>query len=318
MPQPTKSSIHVDRPLTNVSVAYMNTGNFVAPQVFPRVPVSFQSDQFYKYVKADWLRSQAEIRGPATESAGSGWNLTTDTYAAVVRAIHKDIADQQRANADAGINLDTDATRWVTRQIQMRMEQDWVSEFFTAGQWSSELDGSTADFTQWGDSSGDPIGDVTGQGVAIEETTGYKPNTVVTNPNVSLELRNHADMLDRIKYTQTGIVTADLIAAVFDVDRYLVASAITDTSTEGAATDSPGFISGDHLLLAYAAPSPSLMEPSAGYTFVWTGLVGSVEGMQVKRFRMDELEADRVEGQSAYDQKIVASDTATIFVNAIA
>lgn len=322
MPQPTKSSVHVDRPLTNISVAYANTGNFVADQVFPRVSVSKQSDQYFKYTKADWLRSQAELRAPATESAGSGWTLSTDTYFARVRAIHKDIADQQRANQDAPLNLDADATRWVTRQILMDREKDWSDTFFATGIWDTDRDGVTSgptgtQFLRWDEDGSDPIGDIDGDKITVMETTGYIPQIGVASPHVVRGLRNNSDVIDRVKYTQQGIVTAGLLASLLDLDALYIASAIEDTSTEGAATDSPGFINGKHFLLTYRAPAPSLMEPSGGYTFVWTGLTGSIQGWQIKRFRMEHLEADRIEGQIADDQKVVASDVGVFYENAV-
>lgn len=317
MPNPTKGSVHVNRPLTNISVAYANTGGFVAGEAFPQVPVAKQADSYFKYTKGDWLRAQAEQRAPGTESAGSGWNLTTDTYNATVKAIHKDIADQQRANQDSPLQLDQDATRWCTRQILLTREKDWMDAFFATGVWDIDLDGGTADFVQWENSSGDPINVVTTEHVNIMAKTGYEPNIVVVNPSVHNALKQHADIVDRIKYTQRGMVSNDLLAGLFEVDRYMVASGIEDTSTEGAA-ESPGFIAGKHLFLGYRAPSPSLYEPSAGYTFTWTGLMGAVQGWQVKRFRMEHLESDRVEAQSAFDQKVVATDCGAFFANAIA
>ncbi len=74
--QPTVADVHINRPLTDVSVAFMqNATDFVADRVFPTVPVAKQSDLYFVYEREDWYRSQAERRAPGTESAGSGWNL---------------------------------------------------------------------------------------------------------------------------------------------------------------------------------------------------------------------------------------------------
>ena len=63
------------------------------------------------------------------------------------------------------------------------------------------------------------------------------------------------------------------------------------------------------MLLAYAPSGPSLMTPSAGYTFTWNGYVGgNNQGIKVKRFRMEHIAADRVEAEATYDMKVVASD----------
>src|SRR5512137_184883 len=118
MPQPTAGDIHVNAPLTNISIAYIQQAtNFVADRVFPIVPVQFQANRYYVYDRAEWFRDQAQERAAGTESAGGGWKVdNTPTYAARIYAIHKDIDDPTRADADAMINLDRDATEWVTQQ----------------------------------------------------------------------------------------------------------------------------------------------------------------------------------------------------------
>ena len=50
MPQPTASDVHVNMPLTNISVAWMqNQQEFIADRVFPTVPVKHRSDRYYVY-----------------------------------------------------------------------------------------------------------------------------------------------------------------------------------------------------------------------------------------------------------------------------
>ena len=48
MPQPTVSQVHVNRPLTNISVAFAQAAtSFAAERVFPRIPVAKQSDRYF-------------------------------------------------------------------------------------------------------------------------------------------------------------------------------------------------------------------------------------------------------------------------------
>ena len=139
MPQPTQTQVHVDAILTNISVAYFQQNqNFIATRVFPVVPVSKQSDKFFTYTKNDWFRDEAQRRADATESAGGGYNLSTDSYQADVYAFHKDIGDQTRANADAPINVDREAAEFVTSRLMLKMETQFVSNFFTTGIWGTD------------------------------------------------------------------------------------------------------------------------------------------------------------------------------------
>jgi hypothetical protein len=322
MAQPTKSDIHVDRPLTNISIAYIQRAeDFIASKVFPIVPVMKQSDKYFIYSRESWFRSDAQLRGPGTISAGSGFELTTATYSADVYAIHKDVSDQVRANADAPIQLDRNATEYVTQQLLLKRELTWAEAFFTTGLWTgastgTDLVGGT-DFTVWDDVSSTPINDITEQADAMAKKTGFRPNTLVLGPEVYTQLKNHPDVLDRVKYTQRGVVTEEILASLFDVRRVMVARAIKITTNEGA-TATYAYVHGKNALLCYVAPAAGLMVPTAGYTFTWQGLFGAGrDGMRVKNFRLEERESDRIEGELSYDQKVVGADLGVFFSAAV-
>lgn len=316
MPQPTSSDVHVDRPLTQISVAFMQeqTG-FVANRVFPTVPVAKQSDLYFVYRRSDWHRNEVKKRAPATESAGSGWNVSTDSYRADVFAVHKDVDEQIRANSDDPINMDRDATEWVTQQHMLNTDLEWVDAFFKAGVWATDVTPATL----WDDPSSDPIGDVSDGVLQIAEVTGFRPNRFVMSAPVWKALKNHPDILDRIKYTQTGIVTTQLLAALFDVEEAMVTWGVHNTGTEGDGNEDSTFIAGKNALLAYANPRPSILKPSAGYTFGWTGLLGAAAAgaPRIKRIPVPLKEADRIEGETAFDQKLVSADLGYFFDAAV-
>ena len=315
MPQPTSSQVHVDAILTNISVAYLQQqSNFVASRVFPVVPVEKQSDKFFKYTKNDWFRDEAQRRGDATESAGGGYNLTTDSYRADVYAFHKDIGDQTRANADAPINVDREAAEFVTSRLLLKMETEFVSSYFTSGVWATDSTPSNL----WSNySTSDPISDVETGKRTVLSTTGFEPNTLVLGYDVFTKLKNHPDLVDRIKYTSSNVITADMMARMFEVDRVLVAKAVKATNNEGAS-GTYDFTHGKHALLCYSAPSPGLLQPSAGYVMSWTGVSGGIgTTIGTSRIRMDSLRADRVESEIAFDMKVVASDLGYFFASAV-
>jgi len=324
MPQPTQSDVHVDAILTNISVAYIQSqANFVASQVFPVLPVEKQSDKYFKYTKEDWFRDEAAQRAPSTESVGSGYNLSTDNYSALVYAFHKDVDDQTRANADSPLNPDRDATQFVTQRMLLRQEIDWMSKYFTTGVWDTDMAGvaaapAGAQFLQWNDATSDPIDDVETGKATILSTTGMLPNTMVVGYDVHRQLRNHPDIIDRVKYTAGGPLSSSTIAEYFGVSRYLVSQGVTNTAVEGA-TAAFASIAGKNAALFYVPPTPSLLTPSAGYSFTWRGVSdGLNKNVGITRFRMPHLRCDRVEAQMAWDNKVVATDLGYFFSGAVA
>lgn len=330
MPTPTQSDLHINAPLTNVSVAYIqNSKEFLADKVFPKVPVNKQSDLYWKYSKSDWRRTQAARRAPSTESAGVGWNVQTDNYFAHVYAVHKDIDDQLRANADSNFKLDSDSTKFVTNQLLLKRDLDWTDRFFKTGIWSTEYTGvagvpGAAQFKQWNDSASDPVNVMAQWIVDYRQLTGFKPNIMVLGAHVMQELKNHPLILDRIKYTQKGIVTEDLIATLFDIPQIITSYAtvangpqINDAKAQDAAATYSFITDSKSAAIYYAPDGPSLMTPSAGYTFTWNGYsAGNSEGIRVKSFRQEHIASDRIEAEMTYDMKVVATDMG-IFLNSV-
>ena len=322
---PSVGSVHVNRPLTNISIAYMQSEDaFVANRVFPSVPVASKSDSYYVFDRGDFNRLEMESRAPATESAGGGFRLSNDTYLTDVKAYHKDVDDQARANQDSPVGLDTSATRMAARQGLLRQEVDFQSKYMVASAWTFGATGATTrasafdptvsanrGLVYWDGASSTPIEDVRMLKRAVLSETGFTPN-VLTIGRVAFDtLLDHGDIVGRLDRGQTtgpAMVKRDALAALFELDEVLVMDAIQNTAAEGV-TSSGSFINGKNALLSYRTSSPGLMEPTAGYTFVWTGYLGSVEnGIEITRFRMEHLKATRIEAEVAYDQKVVGVD----------
>lgn len=335
MAQPTASDVFVNIPLTTLSVAYMQQAtDFVATQVFPVVPSDLQGHSYFVYERDDFYRIAAAPRAPGSESAGSGVSLTTDTFFCKPYAVHKDIDDQTLATQVNPLNIEMTSTRWVTLQLMLKREALFMTNFFGTGIWTGASGGT--DITgvasspganqvlKWSVAGSTPVEDVDTQIWNIKQKTGYKPNVAVITPDVYQDLKNHAEFLDRVKYTQTGVLTTDLLAQVWGLDKVLVASATSVTSDEtfpdsisasNAATYA--FVAGTGgMLLAYSAPEPGLDVPSAGYTFAWTGYTGAgAEGNRIKSFRIEPRESTRIEGTLAIDPHVVAADMGCFFTS---
>ncbi len=327
--QPSRSDVHVDRPLTNISIAYMqDPAYFVADRVFPNIPVQKQSDRYFTYDRSYWNRDSMQLRAPSSESAGATYDIdSTPTYFCETFGLHKDIDDQTAANADQPINLNREATEFLSQQALLKREVNFATRYFATGIWTSELTGvagapGAGEFQRWDESASTPIEDVrTGKRV-VHELTGYRPNKLVLGRPVYDALVDHPDIVGRIDRGQTpggpAITLRQNLAALFEVDSVEVMDAIQTTSQEGAAAQTSAFIGGKNAMLVYAAPNPGLMVPSGGYTFSWTGLLGNgAMGQRIMRFRMQHLKSDRVEIEQSFDQKLVSADLGYFFLTAV-
>ncbi len=328
MSQPTPGDVHVNTPLSNISIAFMqNATNFIADKVFPNIPVAKQSDIYYLYDRGFFNRDEMAERAPGTESKGAGYEVSNDPYYAKVYALHHDIPDQRRANADSVFAPDREATDLVSGKALIKRERLWATAYFGTGIWTNERAGVASNpvagtsVLKWTDANSTPIEDIRAAKTLMLESTGFEPNTMTINQKVADALLDHPDIVDRVKYGQTapGAAQVDMsdLEALFKIPKILVMKAIVNTAKEGAA-NAHSFIGGNNCLLSYAAPNPGIMTPTAGYTFSWNGFLGAgALGSRIKRFRKESIESDRVEIQMAFVQKKIAAELGFFFLNII-
>jgi hypothetical protein len=207
--------------------------------------------------------------------------------------------------------------RFVTDKLLLRREIQWVSDYFTTSKWATDKTGNS-DFTYWSNyTSSDPIEDVDAGKEAILSVTGREGNTLVLGYQVYRKLIRHPLLREQIKYTSAENLNEALLAKIFDVKRVLVAKAIKATNKENE-TAAYAFTHGKNALLCHVPDAPSVLTPAAGYTFSWKLVSGSMgKTVGVKKFRIEQLGSDRVEGEIAIDMKIVGADLGYFFASAI-
>tara|TARA_R110002012_G_scaffold126758_1_gene278792 strand:- start:2024 stop:2992 length:969 start_codon:yes stop_codon:yes gene_type:complete len=316
-------SAHIDAALTDISLAYKQDADaFKAESIFPVVPVAKQSDKYFTFDKAAWLRSEAGQLAPGAETRGANFTLSNSSYYCDVIGVHMDVSDQLRGNADEALDIDTSATEYVTEQILLKREIDCFAMVFETSSWTGSSTGSDlaggAQFTKWSTVSSTPVADVNLQVENIKKNTGRAPNVLCLSRDVFTTLNKNTDILDRIRYTERGVVTEDLLAGLFGVERVIVGDAVKNGAAEGAAA-SMSFVASDTAWLGYVAPSPGLMTPSAGYMMAWNGLAGvSAGGVQIQKMRLDTRFSDRVAGVSSYDFVRTGADYGALFTDVIA
>lgn len=316
MPQPASQDVHIDEVLTDFAISYMQSQDvFIATKVFPVITVTKQSNKYIVWDRNDWLRDEAQKRADATESVGSGYRFSQDNYYADVWAFHKDVGWQSRANQDAWVNLDQGAIRFVARKILLRMEIQWVTDFFTTGVWATDYSVPV----QWNDVTSDPLEDIESNKESMLLTTGFEPNTIVMGYKAFRRLKNHPDIVDRLTsaggLNKPSQVTPAMIAQILGVDRLFVSRAIKATNIEGeTAAYAP--IHGSSLWMGYVSPTPAGDEPSAGYIFAWD-YAGYNANIGVDSFDIRKIKATRYEAEAAWDGKVTATDLGVFMPNVV-
>ena len=303
--------LHIDGPLTDVSTAYIQSQtNYVAGKVFPQVNVQKQSDVYFVYDKADFLRVEAKPRAPGSRVAQAGYKVSNSPYYAKVVGLGKAISDQDMANTDAPQNLEADAAKYLSQQLLLKKDLDFLSTYFKTGVWTDATPS-----TKWGTAGTDPIVDITTQIEVISARTGIASQdmTVTIAADAWAKMKNHPAVLERVKYSGSNLVPAkastQAVASALEVKEVIVTRAVYNSAVEGA-TGSFGYMAtANALLITYAPSEASLLTPSAGYLFNWSGLLGSGSaGIRMSKYWEDNTRSWQIEGEMAYDMKVVSTD----------
>ena len=305
--------VYVDTLLTAISIGYSNP-DYIAPKIAPMVPVPRPTGFIPTYMQSDWFRNNANRRGTGTESRRGSFNLGTDTYAVKRDSFGFELADEVRDATVEPYNMDRDGTVFATDKVLMAQELDFATNLFTTGVWT-DATGYVA-FSDYGASL--PLVVITQAMDDIESRVGREGNTVVLGKQVFTVLRWHPDLLDTIKYTQRAILTEDLVASLFGIDRLLIGRGIYTASPEGTAEASVVYnrIWGKHMLVLYNPASPSLITPAAVYNFVWNRVPSA--GIYMRRFRVEPRELDVLEANGYHDYHITSARSAQFYANIVA
>ena len=306
MPSPTQQQVHVDQPLTNISIAYRNAA-YIAEQVFPNVSVQKQTDKSFTFNKADWYRDEAGPRAPGTRAPRVEYGISTSNYLCFPWAAGKPLPDETVDNSDNPLRPEMEATEFVTEKLFLKKEILVSDDAFGTG-WSS----SATPATLWSNDTSDPIGDVNLAVDTVAQAIGREPNKGVVGRGLWRHVVKHPDLIDRIKGAagpgSPAILTKQAIAALFELETILVGTAVKETGAEGA-TSSRSNVWGNHLLVAYVTSSPALMTATAGYVFTWKTRV-------VERFREDQEKQWIITCEENFDSKVTASDAAYLIKSA--
>lgn len=326
MPLLTPSNVHIDQPLSNLTLAYVQEQtNFIADKVFPTVGVQKQSDRYYIYNRANLNRSgDVKKLAPRTEVNRIGMSISDDAYFADVYGLGMDFDEQTLANEDAVLDIRSAGATTLVNRLLIHREEEFADNFFSAGIWG--IDETPSDL--WSDyAASTPIVNVTEARREMQlKSGGFKPNTMVVGKEVRDILINHPDILARLNggatVTNTALITDAKLAEIFEVENFYVMEAVKNTAVEGLS-ESNAFIGGKNALLVHTPATAGLMTPAAGLTFAWNNIPGANNlGITVESFSDDALKrqqvAEHIQVKMSYEMKVVGADLGYFFNAVIA
>ncbi len=253
----------VDPVLTELARGYTNA-EYVAESLFPFVPVKKEAGKIPQFGKEAFkiYNTERAIRAKSNRISPEG--RSTIDYVLDEHDLEYPI-DYRESEEDI-FSLEEHATMVVTEGILLRREKIAADLAQELNNYPSGNKITLSGTSQWTDyTNSDPISNIKDGKEAIRSKIGRYPNVLLLGAQAYKALKDHPQLLERIKYSMKGILTAELMQEIFDIEKVVVGKAIY-------ATDAGVFydVWQDNAILAYVPQKETekrtVYEPAFGYT----------------------------------------------------
>ena len=222
---PYLSELHIDRALTDFSVAYMNE-DYIGDTVAPLLPVDKRSDKYFVYNRDAFLRASAldsngrptSVRRPGTEAVLSDFALSSTSYYADEYARKQLVPYANMQYADQPLQPQIDATIQITEQLKIDNE---IQVANMVGKISSYASTNTATLTtgstgtSWASytsANSNPFLNIEQAIIAVRKGVMKTANALLMTIDTAQYLLDHPTYKDWQKYTSTDGVTVGGVA----------------------------------------------------------------------------------------------------------
>lgn len=253
----------VDPVLTNIARGFKNASH-VAEHLFPIVPVSKEGGKIPEFTKESFKIYNTER---AIRAKSNRINPESRTEIDFVLTEHDleypiDYREQDEDIFPSRLH----ATTVVTDGISLRLEKigaDLVQDLATFPTGNKVTLAAGDKFTN---TSSNPFIVFETAKEAIRGKIAQRPNVCVIGASAYSALKEHPAILDRIKYTQSAVVTTELLRQLLDFEQLFVGDSVYATDA-GAFQD----IWKDNVVIAFVPKvnkdvPRSFYEPAFGYT----------------------------------------------------
>ena len=319
--------------LTNVCLSYFqNAAGYVARKVFPIVPVPISSAHFYEFDKGDLARDNV-ARKPEFGRVSPGiYGKREKFYHCEVDQVITGIdqistLDFQRTNAPAVIDPRRVKVRWVAEQMNIHLDRVWAGKYFNPASWTHVYTGvntgtpGDSQFWCFDSANSDPVTFFSRLRNRMILSGRREQNKMVLGANAFVALTNNPSILERIKYqgseANPANVTENVLAQLFGLDEIVVAKSVYNAAPYGAPDDIRFICDPNDALLTYTTSTPSIDEPSAGYTFTWD-MLGNGQYTSVQQYLGEGgTHTEFIEGLLCTDPEITSADLGVFLRGAV-
>lgn len=298
----------------------MQKRGYIAQRVLPIFNTAVVADS-YPVIPLDQLMAPAQGDGGKRASGAgygrSSFTFTTASYACQEYGWEEPVDDRQARIYGGLFNAEMVATARCVEKILNYAEQRAVAALHV----TTGMAGNAAANVAWSSyATAQPLTDFATARDAIWAATGEWPNAIVMSRKKFNDLRECAQIIDRIKNNANypvlrGEINEAMMAVAFDVDQVIVSGTAKNSAKEGQTASIASTWTDGNVLVAKLATSSDLQEIALGRTFHY-----SADGSQplgyVETYRDETIRADIVRVRHDVQEKIEYAKCAYLITSA--
>lgn len=321
--------VHTPVFLQNVSLGFRNR-EMIADRVAPRITVGKQSDKYRVWGRRGMLIHESRWHPGAIPNAIE-LRWSEDTYYAEIRKLRTLLLDTERNNEDSDVQLETRATQLVTGAIELAREKRVADLFTASANYNASNIITKAGGAEWNQASvlntETPLNDLltAAEAIALRAMVPISAlSVVIPEPVYNGAIRRNTAILERVKYSETGMVTYSLLQQLLGVKEVMTAASMSvGAGPEVADSDvitgfTPTYLWGDTVWVGLIGEGSNDNTVSFARSFNWKKETAGQE-RQIRKYRAEDegREGDWIECKEAVGEKVIFKDAGGIIVNTL-
>lgn len=313
MPQPIEYI--KDELLTRIAVDYANA-SLIADRVFPRIDVDKETGSYYVYDKSKFTIEQ-DLRSGIARANRVDYGMSMANYGPLLEhSLEQGVTDREKKLMGEERSR-RNATNNVMAKIMLNHEKTVADLLTNTAVVTQNV--TLAGNDQWSavHADSDPFADIQ-LGLDTIDATGIigDRKVLVLGYQVWTKLRNHALVTARLGNAALKVpASLEQLAALFDVDEVIVASAKYNTAKEGQ-TPSLSYVWGKNAILMLMNSDAGIERVNPGYTLQLT--TEGASARYIDRWDDRVVKTEFVRANDYFEAKLVAAEAAYLIKNAVA
>lgn len=297
----------------------MQISQFGAMRLAPVIECGAQAGNFGKIPIAQLAKTRDTKRSSGGAYNRGGFKFDPVTYSTEEHGVEEPIDRREAAMYADYFDAELVASRRARWAVMANYEQRVCDLCSSTTTWTG-ASLTTAVSTPWSTvATATPIADIRAAKLKVRDAGGAIPNALVVSWKRFQTLKDCAEIIDRVKYAgfqdpTRRAITAEALAAVFDLDMVIVMGGVKDAAVEGAAFSGSGFWDDTKALVCKVAMTTDPREVCVARTFHWSA-DGSQVGGTLESYYDETVRSDVIRCRMETDEKVMYAAAAHLLTS---